>query len=134
MILWSSASSITRDVSWELWPSTMSRIGFPDLLRAVAWGIKDFSNHAAPMKSSVQPFGDVPMLAFRSKISQNQNRRNTNSYTISGCFSNHSGQNDKPGNTKPGLSAVPSAQIASIIVMSSRLALRCLYFARCRLE
>jgi hypothetical protein len=32
------------------------------VFRAVAWGMKDFSNHSAPMKSSVQPFEDVATL------------------------------------------------------------------------
>jgi hypothetical protein len=53
---------------------------------------------------------------------------------ISGWFENHSGQNDDPGNTKPGLRAMPSAQIASMIVISSRFALHNLYLDRCFLE
>src|SRR6267154_816878 len=110
----------------------MRRIGFPDVFRAVAWGMNDFSNHSTPIKSSVQPFEDVATL--KSIGQHRESKLEMNPYTISGWLSNHSGENNEPGNMKPGLSSVPSAQIASIMVMSSRLALRCLYFARCLRE
>jgi hypothetical protein len=44
----------------------MSSIGFPDILWAFAWGIKDFWNHSLHRKSSVQPFSDKQMLIFLS--------------------------------------------------------------------
>ena len=62
MILWSSARQMISEVSWEPWPSRTRRIGFPDLFHAVDCRMNDFSNHSAPMKSSVQPFWDIATL------------------------------------------------------------------------
>ena len=62
MILCSSARRIISEVSWEPWPSRTRRIGFTDLFRAVDCGMNDFSNHSAPMKSSVQPFCEIATL------------------------------------------------------------------------
>ena len=44
-------------------------------------------------------------------------------YTISGLTIPHSGNMSTPGNTKPGGTLEPSAQMHSMTVMSSRLAL-----------
>ena len=85
--------------------------------------MKDFLNHSAPMKSSVQPFGDIATLKSIQSVSSENHKLKTKLYTISGSLSNHSGENDEPENTKPGLRSVSSAQMASMMVMSSRLPL-----------
>jgi hypothetical protein len=64
MMLCCMARSMILRLSWEQWLSTMSRIGSPEVFCVVAWGINDFSNHSAPIKSSVQPLGDVPTLRY----------------------------------------------------------------------
>ena len=53
MMLWSSARWRIRNDSWKLWPSRMRRMGFPDLFRAVAWGMKDF----------LEPFGTNEVIS-----------------------------------------------------------------------
>jgi hypothetical protein len=98
----------------------------------VACGIKDFSNHSAPMKLLVQPFKEVAISIGQHRLGNKKIKCNI--YMILGWFSNHSGQKDEPGNTKPGLSSDLFAQIALMMVISSRLALQCLYFAHCLLE
>ena len=82
MILWSSVRWMISEVSWELWPSRIRRIGFPDFSHAVACGINDFSNHSAPIKSSIQPFWDLARLNLSVKICNKKKE----SFTCTQCL------------------------------------------------